>query len=285
MSWLYYASTSVLFFVILALLQRKISIDSKYPRAMSVVYNFFASCFAVFIFGFSGGFNNFALPKAKEAYVYLIVAVLCYGLYERGRFFVAKHLDASINAIISNIALVVAFVGATFLYGESVTTNKQVGAMLILVSLFLISWQKIRPKSFSVKGFFVGVLITVFAGIGWMLDKKGALHFTANNYVMLGWVLPLIIIYLPYTKINEIKFEIKRSFWGIVLMSFLNVVGYYLQLKAMEMGEATRVIPMVQSYAVITVIMGIIILKESEYFGRKIIAGVVAFIGSYFLVI
>jgi drug/metabolite transporter (DMT)-like permease len=283
--WIYYAVSSVIFFVVLALIQRAISVNSKFPRAMSVVYNLIAAVFALIIFGFTGGFSEFQLPTQKEAYIYLGIAVTMYALFERGRFLAAKLLDASIYATVGNVSLVVAFVGATLIYGEAMTVSKQIGAALVLVSLILVSLQKVRPKEFSFKGLFLAIIISVFLGIGWMLDKKGTIYFSANNYVMLGWVLPVILIYLPYVKTKEIVYEFKRSNWKLALMSLLNVIGYYLQLKALELGDATRVIPIVQSSAVITVVLGIILLKETDFVGRKIVAGILAFIGSYFLVV
>ena len=66
-------------------------------------------------------------------------------------------------------------------------------------------------------------------------------------------------------------------------MAGLNVAGYLLQLKALEIGDATRVIPTVQTSTLLTVILGIVFLGEKEHSAKKIFAAIIALLGVYFL--
>lgn len=109
MSWFYFTIGAVVFFAVLVLLQRKIAVESKYPRAASFVFNFYAASFATLMFTFSGGYKNFNLPKDHLAFIFLFVAAICYAFFERGRFFAARMVDASTLSIVSNIEPVVAF--------------------------------------------------------------------------------------------------------------------------------------------------------------------------------
>ena len=76
----------------------------------------------------------------------------------------------------------------------------------------------------------------------------------------------------------------KLEAWIALLLASLNVIGYLLNLKALEIAEATRVIPIVQTSTLFTVIFGILLLKERDNVPRKIIAGILAITGVYFLV-
>jgi drug/metabolite transporter (DMT)-like permease len=187
MAWIFYASGSIVLFTILFLLQRIIAVDSRHQRAMAVIFNFIAGVFAVIIFLVTGAFRHFQFSRQPVAWVSLLVASLAYALFERYRFKVAKVLDASLYTIIGNISVLVAFIGALLLYSEPLTTNKLIGAILIISSLFLASLNKSSgsQKSLKLHSLLLGVAVFSFLGIGWMLDKMGALYFNADTYNIL----------------------------------------------------------------------------------------------------
>ncbi len=281
MTWFYLAIGSAINFAALNLLSRAVSIKSKNPRVLSFIFNVTATVMAIIIFLVAGGHKKFSLPSGFEPWIYLSIAMLFYGLYERLRFYVTQALEASALSIINNTSLVVAFFVAAFIYSEIMTINKIGGFLLILTALFLVSVNKV--SKINLRGILLAILANVFLGFGWALDKKGVFYFNAETYNVLAWILPLFILYLPHIKLNDLKKEIKISSWKIVFLSFFNVIGYFIQLKALVLADATRVIPIVQTSTLFTVIFGIILLKEKENIPRKILAGIIAVIGVYFL--
>jgi len=281
MTWLYLSLGSALSFTSLTLLSRVVSVKSKNPRALSIVFNLTAFLIALMIFFITGANKNFSLPTKFEPYLYLSIACLFYGLYERIRFYVAQVLEASLVSIINNVSLVVAFFVAAFIYSEIMTINKIGGFLLILTALFLVSVNKV--SKINRQGILLAILANVFLGIGWALDKKGVIFFSPETYNVLAWFFPLFVLYFPYLKFSDIKKEIKISSWKIVLLSFLNVFGYFIQLKAQELADATRVISIVQTSTLFTVIFGVLLLKEKSHLLKKILAGVIAVIGVFLL--
>ena len=281
MTWLYLSLGSALSFTSLTLLSRVVSVKSKNPRALSIVFNLTAFLIALMIFFITGANKNFSLPTKFEPYLYLSIACLFYGLYERIRFYVAQVLEASLVSIINNVSLVVAFFVAAFIYSEIMTINKIGGFLLILTALFLVSVNKV--SKINRRGILLAILANVFLGIGWALDKKGVIFFSPETYNVLAWFFPLFVLYFPYLKFSDIKKEIKISSWKIVLLSFLNVFGYFIQLKAQELADATRVISIVQTSTLFTVIFGVLLLKEKSHLLKKILAGVIAVIGVFLL--
>jgi len=283
MSWTILAFSSVIFFTSLNLLQKVLAVDSKNPRAMAVLFNSIAASIALLIFAFTGAFKNFVLPTSPKAWIALIIATFCYAMFERGRFIAAKLLDASILTIIGNISVLIAFVGALFLYSETLTTYKLLGGSLIIGALFLVSMNNKTKKS-SKKGVLVAVAISVMLGLGWMLDKLGTQYFNASTYSIFVWTVPIVFIYFPHIKFDAIKTELKLASWKIFLLAGLNVVGYLMQLKALEIAEATRVIPIMQTSTLFTILLGIVLLKERGHIPRKIVAGLMVVLGVYFLI-
>ena len=77
--------------------------------------------------------------------------------------------------------------------------------------------------------------------------------------------------------------EVKLGSWKLFIIALLNVCGYFLQLKAVALQEASRVIPIVQTYTLFTILLGIFLLNERDNLAKKIIAGIIGFVGAYLL--
>jgi uncharacterized membrane protein len=284
MTWIFYAFGAAFFFTAMALLQRIVAIETKNPRAATFVLNFYAIILSFIIYFITGAYKNFALPNEPIAWVYAAIAILLFGLSERLRFIVSKLLDASVNAIIGNVYILVSFIGALFLYSESASAIKLIGAALIILALFIVSYTKKTTRNYTLKGILLGILFETFVGLAGMLDKKGVQYFNPQTYNIFVWLFPLLVIIFPYIKIKDIVSEFKLGSWKIIIVAAFNVLGYLFLLKAFELSEATRVIPIVQTSTLFTVLFGIILLKERENIARKIIGGILAVIGIYFLI-
>ena len=273
----------MILFTSLNLLQRVLAVNSRNSRAMAVLFNSIAAFMALLIFIAAGSYKNFALPSAPKAWLGLLVASLCYATFERNRFTVAKLLDASVMATVQNISLLVAFTGGLFFYSESLAISKLLGGALIIGALFLVSVDD-SPRKSSRKGIVLAVLISIMLGLGWILDKLGAQFFGPPSYNIFAWSLPIVFIYLPGVKFRAIETELRIASWRVFLLAGLNVTGYLMQLEALKMAEATKVIPIVQTSIIFTVLLGIVLLKEREHALRKIVAALMAILGVYFLI-
>ena len=179
--------------------------------------------------------------------------------------------------------MVVAFIGSIFFYSEAMTISKLLGAALVLIALTVVGMSQGLTKKTPPKALFIGISVSTLLGLGWIFDKMGALYFGVNTYNILVWTVPVVFILAPHIKVEEIKHEIKVGSWKVVLMAGLNVAGYLLQLKALETGDATRVIPIVQTSTLLAVILGIVLLKEKAHALKKIFAAMIALVGVYFL--
>jgi len=247
------------------------------------MFNTIAAFMALAISIFSGSFKSFVLPTESKAWIALAIASFFYGIAERVRFSASKLLEASILTTVSNISVVVAFITSLFLYSEQLTAYKLIGALLIFIALFLVSSKHISQK-IPKEGLLLGILMSIMYGLGWSLDKMGATYFSPNIYNIFIWFMPIIFIYLPHLSFKEIKNEFKLAGWKIFILSGLNVVSYLMQLKALAMAEATKVIPILQLSTIVTIIIAIFLLKEKKNILLKIVAGLFAIIGVYLLV-
>lgn len=281
MTWLYYSFGAAFCYACLGILSRIVSVDSKNPRALSLAFNLVSILMAITLFLITGSYKRLFFPPQTEAWVYFLIAAFFYGMYERLRFFVAKALDASVYSIISNLTVIIAFFLSLFLYKETLSISKLIGFFLILFSLFLVI--EIKKAKFDFKGVILGIITSVFIGIAWGLDKKGAVFFNPEIYNLLVWLIPFIVLYFPGIKIKEIKAEFKKFSWKIVLLAFFNFFGFYLGLKAFVLADATKVIPIIQTSIFMTVIAGTFLLNEKNNLLKKIFAGIIAITGVFLL--
>lgn len=282
MTWFYLTIASIILYTSVGLLQRVLSIDSKNHRAMGFVFGTYAGLSALIIFFLTSPNKHITLPTTVLPYILLGIACIGYAIFDRLRFKVSNMMDASTFATVSTTAVLVAFIISAILYKEVITIQKILGFLLILIALILISYQPNTKK--TAKGIGLGIFIFTVVGIVWALDKMGTLYFNADTYNIGVWVLPIILIYFPYIKPKDIKLEIKMGSWKLMLLAAMNALAYFLQLKAVTLSEATKVIPLVQTYVIATVLFGIIFLKERDNIGKKIIASILGVFGAILLI-
>lgn len=282
MNWLIFAIGAVILFSFLNILQRVLAIDSTHPRALALLFNATAGLIAIALFLITNDGAPPQLPQEPIAWVAMGIAAFCYAMFERGRFYAAQLLDASVLITIMNITALVSFTGSLIIYNETLTTSKLVGAFFIICALFLVSIEK-NMKAKPTKGIAIAISISIMLGIANMLDKAGALYFNPSTYQILVWTIPIIFIALPFPKIEVIKTELQQSSWRLLILAFINVLGYLLSLKALELTEATNVIPIIQTSTILTVLLGITLLKEKDRIPQKILASILALAGTYFL--
>ncbi len=279
MNWFYYLLPAIVLFASLQIFQRKIGVDTANPRASAVVFNAIAGILAFILFIALGDYQRLNIPTTPTPWILLGLGGLFYGLYERYRFSASKHLEASILVVINNWSFVVGFIGVILLYREPITIKHIFGAGLILISIMLVSIPKTKKVSITKIGLFLGFLTSSLIGIAQIFDKAGAVNFSPALYSVIVWLIPIPFIIFPKLKISHIRQELRQSGIVIFWMSLINVIGYYLALKALEVGTAIQVVPMIQTYSIITVLFAAIFLKEREHLVLKFFAAILALIG------
>jgi drug/metabolite transporter (DMT)-like permease len=126
---------SVWCYVFLNLVQRTAARESINPRAMAFWFNFWAILLSLGILLISGQGGDIVWPTDIRAYIFLGLGILAYGIYERMRYYVARDLEASVYAIIGNLAVLVAFLGSLVWYKEELSMNKVFGVGLIIAAI------------------------------------------------------------------------------------------------------------------------------------------------------
>jgi transporter family protein len=255
---------------------RVLAVNSKNPRAFSFIFNSWGALFAFLLFIIQPR-QTFATPDISIILLVLL-SIILYGTYERIQFYARKEIEVSTITVLFRLAPAITFISSILVLGESFSTKKLIGVILIITATILASYKKTTIK-FS-KALITVLICAMMLGIAWTIDKKVmSTEFSPQFYSLLIWAAPLLYIYLPRIPRQDLKTEIYTGSWKIPLLALINVLGYYFQLKATSLADVSVVIPLISVSTIFIVLGGIILLKEKSNIMNKIIAGAIVSIG------
>lgn len=246
------------------------------PIASAILFQFLGTAI-VAIFSFS---NGFVLPPIQEYPINFIIQAVFWGLATMCVFKAYKHLEASEVTIIVALEAVVTILAAVILLKEVFNFLNIIGAILIIVSVFSISYS---GGKFAVnKGVGYALLYCVFAGFAIVNDTFMLNHSEVLSYLVIGWLTPgLVIMILRPSAVKKIipLFNLKTlaRHFIFILIYVLAGLGFYYALAIG--GQASQVNMISQASVVITVILATIFLKERNHLVKKFICTILVTIG------
>ena len=279
--WLLFAVGSALIFASQELLMRILSIKTGNPRVFSLIFNMWGAAFALIIFMLRGGSFSTLKNLSLAQYALIAAAVLAYGIYERFQFVARRGMDAGSFTVIMRLQTVIGFIGAIVLLQEPLTISKVTGVSLIIAASILIILRNKKITLSSSLGY--ALLCSLAIGSTGFIDKPASAQLPPSLYSFITWTLSLVIIAFPGVSKKEIVKEFHIGGWKVVIAALLNVIGFIFYLLAVSRAEASRVNPIVATGSILTVLGGILLLKERDHLWRKLVAGLIAFVGVYLL--
>jgi len=269
MNWFFLALTATSFFILYNLLSRILAIRSTSPRAFTILYNGIAAGLSVCLLVL----EPFSIPSLS----FEIIALSCVGfiiwaLFARMEFLSKKYVEASTLTIIFRLAPLVTVVTSLLFLHEPFTPAKAVAIGCIIIANIILAYNN---KRISLRHLGFAVILASSLGLGWIFDKLVSHYYPLSFYTILSFGIPsLLNAITPPISTKEIAKEWKTSTWKIPLLASINIAGYYMYLLALRTGEISKVSIVISSAGIITMILGIWLLKERKMLGRKLCAGV-----------
>lgn len=276
MGWLFYSLLSATLGVLYATISRKLSVKSENPRALSIVFNAISALVALFLLTFDKWWFS---PVPSGIWILVLLSIVLYSVFEGTQFYGRKYINASTASILFRLNTVISVLASFIFLRESITPNKIIATLLILIGTYLVS-----VKNFSVKfqkGIIYILIATVALGFVRPIDKTASAYFSLPLYTFLVYIGPVFFMSL-FPKLigwNQLKREFVLGKGYIVLLGVVNVFEYYFMIKAYQLADASLVVPVVSLSTIFTIIAGILFLGERENILKKVIAGILAFIG------
>lgn len=131
------------------------------------------------------------------------------------------------------------------------------------------------------------LLSAFFAALTSILAKIGIENINSNLATAIRTVVVLIMawgIVLINGSINQISNITQKSWLFLVLSGIATGLSWLFYYKALQIGEASKVVPIDKFSVVITMILAFVILKETASI-KTIIGGIFITIGTFIMIL
>jgi len=276
MLWLIFALLSAFFTGANSIFHRVIMLKED-TMSYACIFQYLAALFFIpFLIG------EFAIPSEIFAWALVVIASALWAIESFVAFEAFTHIPISIRAPMDQIKLVFILILSVLLLSESLLIEKIIGTILIFIGVFMLTYEKQRWfAGFANKGVkFIFISAFVYSLVA-IVDKAALNYFTAGTYGFMVFLFPAMIL-TPFLrkKKSEVKQLFKQSWLVMIGAVVLSIFAFYFRLKAFSLAESSMVFPITRLGILISVLSGIIFLKERKYVGRKIVAAIIAIIGA-----
>ncbi len=277
MNWQILLTISVFTYSISVLLQRVLlKKDKSDPIAYSIVFQLLTGV----LIGIYALFNGFTTPNLIPLIPNLILMTILYGAGNVFIFSALKMIDASEFTIVFASRALWTIVGAIIFLKESFSTQQVLGTILIILSVFLVSWKK---QKFSLnKGFIFSVLAAVSFGLAFTNDAFIVNNFDVPSYLTIAFIIPSLAVWAVYPKsTGKMKplFE-KETLLKLGLLGVFYAISAITIFLAYQVGKnASQIAPLNQTATIVTVVLSVVFLKEKTDLLRKLLGAIISFAG------
>lgn len=199
-------------------------------------------------------------------------------------FYTKMHsfTELSISSILIRLRLIWIPLVAWLIIGEKLARFEYLGIGLVFWGLITVALPK---KTKTNKGVVYGLIFSILgATISVLMKITAQIASTPVVLLFLSWptvlVFPVLMKNAKQRLADSFKYKIREN----VLFLVFNIVSMYLLVEALRLGPASKVLGVYQSMMIIGVLMGIVLLKERENMGKKIIGALLTMGGILLLV-
>ncbi len=212
---------------------------------------------------------------------YSITIFLLFGLTEfiGGYWYMKMHAHShlSISSVLSRTRLIWIPIIAFFLIGEKLKLTDYFG---ILIVFFGINITMAPKKLIMDKGALYANLSAFIIALNIVLAKI-LLPYGSNSVINVALVAPSVLLFpllMKNSKSRIIKL-FKTNIWIKTIGISFSILQLYLFIVALRYAEASKVNTIYQSMMIFSVLAGIILLKERQDIGKKLIGATITIIG------
>lgn len=288
---IYLSLTSVLLYSIASIIRKKISeVDDDLNYTYTILFQILGGL-SVFIFSLLLGFGQEYSQFFPSLNNLIIIRILLGGIFwfavTLASFKALNTITASKYSIIEALSPVVSIVLALLFLSETFSIQQLIGMILILLSVFAVLYDKDSKISRISKGELIALGSAILSGIALANDKIIYATTPLSPTLVTLFLLPGILgaLYKPselkkLPKLLKNKAIIKQ----LIIMSViwgLSAISFY---KAIVLSNSISLVVSISQLSVIlTVILGLIFLKETKNWQIKIIASAISVIGLIFM--
>jgi len=275
MNWLILTLLAVLSRSVYSLATKVLSVNVKVsPITQSVLQSVFSGLLAV---PFALAINQFGFGNILLSWqpLLLIMLVVAFGniLYYQG----IKWLDSGSTQVAFSSILIWSTLLSMFYLNSRFTIMQFVGIGLMLVAILMIQYQK---KLVINKGVWLVIasagLFAVFQVFSAKIASSVTLTYFGSSLVLAA-IYPKILIKELILVSKQLRSAFKATLFASSTSLLYFIFAYFAYQVAPDRGI---VVILLTAQVVVSVLFGIVFLKERQNMPKKLLAGVLAFIAS-----
>jgi drug/metabolite transporter (DMT)-like permease len=233
-------------------------------------------------------FVFFELPKILnfgflEILLILLTGVLCTYSAWAGNLSIAQN-NFSFKEIVRQTRVIWVVLAGVFLLGEQVTVSDIMGIILIISSVYIVSFRTISFKEHISSRSVLLAWSMAFVAAAIALLEKIVLSFdtvTVSAFTFLLYVLTtfFLIFFLNKKRIVVAKDLLKNNFRHIFILTCLMMISFFAILMSYKLLPISVAYPLIQSSTVVGVLIGTFLFEEGKDWRKKLFATLVAIAG------
>ncbi len=282
MSWQILVGITVLLFSINGLLHRVLmKDDTSDAYAQTVIFSALTGLFAFILVLLRGGLHPFFTYDQLLLFIPMVILGATATIFT---FKGMKLIEASEHTILLTSSRLWSIIGAIVFLGESLTIVKFIGAAAILSGVTISQWKK---------GKFVlnsGALYVLLAAFGYAFADIISFYilrnFDALSYIVYSsvFIVTALLIIRPGT-VYKLSFYLQpKRAANITLVSFNDTIASLCAFLAYQVGRnALQIGPLMATQTIVTVLLALIILKETDNMLQKITGALIVVFGTMLL--
>lgn len=245
--------------------------------------------YSSFSYGFLQYFLNFLiflvpavffvkLPPISTSYLYLLAVVVITLLANTLTIKAYKTEDISSMSILSSVTLLTSvLLGVTFL-AENLNVYKISGIFIIVLGIFVIFFE--GKKLVARRGLLIALVAKILWGIQPLIDKKALNSFDLLSYLVIVMGILSFSHFLLPEVVKEARLIFTKYRWQIIISRLFVIAGLFTYLWSIKRGSISIVNTNVDTFfLLVTVLIGIIYLKERKNIAKKLIGCLVCILG------
>lgn len=280
MSWQLLLVINVLFTSIGTLLQKIIMKDDESDPAASAIFFLLLSSFL------TGAWllltNQLAFPNISNIIPNLIILMILIGGFYLFIFKSLKLIDASEFVVILSARPLFTILASTFLLAEGLNSKQLIGVFAILLGIAIVTLNRLRIK-FG-KGELFALLAAICLGFAGTNDRFTLKYIDIDPYLFLSSVLPgLFLLGTNSSSLRKLSYFFKaKPFSKMLLMTFVQLIAIVALLGAFKYGNnSSQISSIAEVNVILTVVMGILILREKTNLTKKLLGSIIAVVGLF----
>jgi len=232
-------------------------------------------------------FAGARFPPSGEHYFWLALA----GIFNPGLFSIcfmfgiAKIGVARAAPIKGSSPLFASFLAIIFL-SEAPQWYHLGGVLLIVMGIALVSSGRTQGRWKRIDALWP-IAAAGFAGAGAVLWRKALASFPdtlAGAFVGLVAAFALTALYTVIFMGSQIPSGVKKAWKPFVLVGIIGAIGQFFFAGALQRAEVYRMVPLIQTSPLITVIFALIFLRRVEFITWRVPAGALLTVSGAILV-